>query len=240
MKARALALCLSLGLVFFPNSNPNMARAQATAAPTYRTGLKSITIPPPTSDLNEIGSDYRVLLETTVPDSNRLIAAYMLAEDAANLHAGIAKGASRYAYIETSRRAEFAELDAASFKQIAAAVAQQFGAITDGSPMDIKAHEDELNHKLKAVGAKEVNFDKPVQLGELFSKPDACAFGMIMSISSNGAASVKMIAGMTVLRVQNRLLYAYVYSAYKDEESLRWVRTTSEQWADAILKANQQ
>jgi hypothetical protein len=48
-----------------------------------------------------------------------------------------------------------------------------------------------------------------------------------------------MVAGVTVLRVQNRLLYAYIYSAYKDEDSVQWVRKTSEQWADAILNANQ-
>jgi hypothetical protein len=39
--------------------------------------------------------------------------------------------------------------------------------------------------------------------------------------------------------VQSRLIYAYVFSAFKDEDSVQWVRKTSEQWADAILKANE-
>ena len=83
-----------------------------------------------------------------------------------------------------------------------------------------------------------MTLDKPMQLGVFFSKPNACSFGIIQQISAVGS-SVKMVAGITILRVQNRLLYAYIYSAYKDEDSVQWVRKTSEQWADAILKANQ-
>jgi hypothetical protein len=78
-----------------------------------------------------------------------------------------------------------------------------------------------------------------VQLGAFFSKPNTCGFGIIQQISTGGSV-VKMVAGVTILRVQNRLLYTYVFSAYKDEDSVQWVRKTSEQWADAILKANQQ
>ena len=239
MKARALGPFLSLSLLCFVTSAPIIVQAQSPETPTYRTGLKSIAIPPPTSDLSEVGSDYRVLLENSVPDSNRLIAGYLLATDIANLHAGVVRGASRYALIETLRGAEFAELDAASFRQVSVAVAQRFGANLDSQPIDLKAQEEELNHKLKAVGnTNALTLDKPVLLGALFSRPDACGFGMVATVSGNGA-SVKMVTGMTVLRVQNRLLYAFVYSSYKDEDSVQWVRNTSEQWVDAILKANQ-
>lgn len=41
------------------------------------------------------------------------------------------------------------------------------------------------------------------------------------------------------MRVQNRLLHTYVYAPYAGDDSVRWVRDTSEHWADAILKANQ-
>ena len=163
----------------------------------------------------------------------------MLAGDAANLRTGVSTGPSRYALIETLRRGEFAEVDAASFKQISAALAKQFGANLDSPPMDLKAQQDELNHKLKAVGAKnDVALDKPVQLGALFAKPDTYGFGMITPISGRGS-SIKMISAATTLRVQNRLLYAFVYAPYTGDDSVRWVRNTSEQWADAILKANQ-
>ncbi|MGD0939143.1 MAG: hypothetical protein ABR905_05465 [Terracidiphilus sp.] len=212
--------------------------AKPTGPQSYRSGLKSIVIPPPTEDLSEIGPDYRVLLESNVPDTNRLLAAFLGAEDSANIRSRISKGFYRYALVENVRRAEFIEFDADAFKQVSNEIAKQFGADLSAT---MKDEQEELNHKLKAMHGVDTTFalDKPLPLGVFFSKPNACSFGMIEQISSADSA-VKMVAGMTILKVQDRLIYAYVYSQYKDEGSVQWVRNTSEQWADAILKANQQ
>ncbi|MBS1800461.1 MAG: hypothetical protein JSS95_11600 [Acidobacteria bacterium] len=232
-------LCLYLSLVCFSTATPMIAQAPTLGIPTYRSGLKSIAIPPPTPELNEVGSDYRVLMEYLAPDTNRLIAGFLLADDAANLRARVAKGASRFALVETLRRAEFTEVDATSFKQISATLTQQYGTDKNNPQTDFKAMQDELNHKLKALGATtEVALNRPVPIGAFFSKPDVFCFGMITPISSGGS-SANMVSAVIILRVQNRLLYAYLDSRYEGEESLKWVRNTSEQWADAILKANQ-
>lgn len=205
---------------------------------SYRAGLRSIVIPPPTADLHELGSDYRVLAEGFAPDTNRLIAAFLLAEDAANVHAGVSKPLSHYALVETLRRTEFANIDDKTFKEVTESMAQQFGATLEAS---MKDQEQELNHKLKAMrgDVATITLDKPVQLGSFFCKLDACGFGTIMPVSTAGSA-VKMVTGSTLLRVQNRLLYVFVYAIFKDEDSVQWVRKTSELWADSILDANKQ
>lgn len=239
MKAGSIGLCLSMSLFCLAAASPVIAQAQSAQVPTYRSGLKSIAIPPPTSDLKEVGSDYRVIFEPYVPDTNRLIAAYMPDGDASKILAGVVIGGFRHAFVETMRRTEFAELDAASFKQISAAFDKQYGTVQGSSQADLKAQQDELNHKLKAVGATaDVAIDKPIQLGAFFSKPDAFCFGSIFPVSA-GASSAKMISSVIALRVRNRLLYAYIYAPYAGDDSVRWVRDTSEEWADAILKANQ-
>jgi hypothetical protein len=205
---------------------------------SYRSGLKSIVLPPPSADLNEIGPDYRVLMDSTVPDTNRLLAAFLTAEDSANLRSGVSNGLSRYALVENLRRAEFMDVDADIFKQVSEGMAQQFGVVLNASTKD---EEEELNRKIKSMRGVDaaLTLDKPMQLGVLFSKPNACSFGIIQQISASGS-SVKMVAAITILKIQNRLIYAYLYSMFKDEDSIQWVRKTSEQWADAILKANQQ
>jgi hypothetical protein len=212
------------------------APAKPLEPQSYRSGLKSIVIPSPSADLSELGPDYRVLLESSVPNTNRLLAAFTTAEDSANVRSGVSKSFSHYALVENLRRAEFVDLDPDTFKQISDEMAVQLGAQFNASNRDL---EEELNRKLKAMRGSDltVTLDKPIQLGALFSKPNACGFGIIQPISAAGT-SVKMVAGVTLLRVQNRLLYAFLYSAYKDEDSIQWVRKTSEQWADAILKAN--
>ncbi|MBB5061482.1 hypothetical protein HDF16_006218 [Granulicella aggregans] len=239
MKSVFFCLCVGIPLACCSIATPTIGQGPSAQIPTYRSGLKSIAIPSPTSDLNEVGSDYRVLLEHLAPDTNRLIAGYVLADDAANLRGEVPKGASRYALVETLRRAEFAEVDATSFKQMSATLAQQYGTGQNNPQTDLKPLQDELNHKLKALGsANEVALDKPVQLGAFFTRPDAYCFGMISPISS-GESSINMVTAVIVLRVQNRLLYAYVSARYAGDESVRWTRSTSEQWTDAILKANQ-
>jgi len=137
-----------------------------------------------------------------------------------------------------ARLAEFVDIDSATFKTVADNVATQFGANLEA---DVKTAQDDLNHNLKELNSKSttVAIDKPFPIGTLFSKPDAAAFGMIESVSKQGPET-KMAVVIVVLRAQNRVLFLYIYSIYKDESTVQWLRNTSEQWADAVLAANKQ
>jgi hypothetical protein len=220
------------------SQSPAPAAGNAQGTQTFRAGLKSIAIPSPSSDLSEIGPDYRVLLETLAPTTNRLIAAFIRPEDLHQILTGGDTPLTRSALVEAPRRAEFVEVDGATYKTVADAFAQQFGATLDGT---IKSSEDDLNRKLKELNPEQasITLDKPLPLGTFFSKPDAASFGVVMSVSAKGPAT-KMVAAIGIVRAQNRILFLYVSSVYKDDASVRWVRETSERWADAVLAANKQ
>ena len=210
--------------------------ASAQNAHSYRAGLKDFSIPAPSSALVEAGADYRVLMEPLAPVNNRLVAAFLETADLDAIRSGAKAPLNRYALVEIPRRAEFTEVSPEQFKQVADNIAAQFGASFDSS---LKDEQDEINRRLKALNSSSatVTLDKPLQLGTLFNKPDAAAYGMIMPISSEGKTK-KMVMGMVVLRVQSRVLFAYTYTEYKDESSVQWIRTTDESWADSILAAN--
>jgi hypothetical protein len=231
-KLLSLATGFLISAIVLPCS---FSTAQDT--PTYRAGLKSLAIPAPSSELVETGSDYRVLFENLAPTTNRLIAVFIEAPDLDSIRSQGSTALNRYALVEVPRRAEFANVTTDLFKEIANSLASQLGVKVDES---IKDQQDEINRRLKALGSNlaEVTLEKPVQLGTLFSKPDACAYGMIMAISSGGKTK-KMMIGVTAVRVQTRVLLIYTYNEYKDESSVQWIRTTDEHWADAILAANQ-
>jgi hypothetical protein len=214
------------------------ARPKATEPQTYRVGLKSIAIPSPSKDLGEIGSDYRVLLETMAPATNRLVAAFIRPEDLNQILKGGDTPLLRYALVEIPRPAEFVDVDSATFKTVADGMAKEFGANIGA---DIKTALDDLNHNLKELNSNSATIviGKPLPLGVLFSKPDAAAFALVESVSAKGPET-KMAAAIVVLRAQNRILFLYLYSVYKDESTVQWLRKTSEDWADAILKANEQ
>jgi hypothetical protein len=218
-----------------PSAGPQSASAQSS--PTYRVGLKSIVVPAP-ANLQEAGADYRVLFEHDAPDSNRLVAAFLPAEVIEKLPARQEDGLFRYAFLETLRQAEFTEIDEATYKQVEEAVAKQYGTSTDAPALDVKGFQDELNHKLKAEGGtREISLNKPVVLGTFFSKPNAIAIGMMLEVAA-GEKHQKVIMVTTLMKVQNRLLYAMVYAKYTSDDSVTWARSISEQWADAILKSN--
>ncbi|MFP5237147.1 MAG: hypothetical protein ACLGSD_14700 [Acidobacteriota bacterium] len=223
-------------IVIFTLQEPSSLAAQS-APPTYRAGLKSIAIPAP-SDLVEPGSDYRVLLEPLAPINNRLVAAFVQKSDLDAIRSGSAPALTRYALVEIPRRAEFANVSPELFKQITDGMAQQFGAEVNST---LKQQQDEVNRRIQALssGASSVTLEKPVQLGTLFCKPNSCAFGLIMPVTTKGTTT-RMLMAVVVMRVQERVLFGYLYTEFKDQDSVKWVSATEEQWADAMLKANAQ
>lgn len=234
---RLLASVFLTNVLFLPVTVWGQS-GSASTIPTYRAGLKSIVIPAPTADLVETGSDYRVLLEPLAPINNRLIAAFVQSDDLAVIHSAGNALLNRYALVEVPRRAEFSDVSPEIFKQITDGMGQQFGAAVAAS---LKDQQDEINRRLKALETTpaEVTLEKPVQLGVLFCKPNACAFGMIMPVTAKGTTT-KMMAGILVLRVQHRVIFIYTYNRFENSDSVKWVSTTEEQWSDAILKSNAQ
>jgi hypothetical protein len=232
MRTSVVAACLTAVLL-----QPG-ALLWAQDATTYRAGLKNLTIPPPASDLVEPGPDYRVILEPLAPTANRLVAAFVPRADLEALRSMHGAALTTYALVEVPRRAEFVDVGPDQFKEVADGVGNQFGASFSAT---MKDQQEEINRKLKALNSSsaELTLDKPVQLGTLFSKQDVRGYGMLMSVSLNGQ-SKKVAMGMTVLRIQSRLVFLYTYTEFKDESSVQWIRTTNEHWADSILQANKQ
>jgi hypothetical protein len=182
----------------------------------FRVGLKTITIPTPGAELIETGSDYRVLLEIFVPTSNRLVAGFLSPEELANIRSSTSL--DRYALVEVGRPLEFTDVSQDVFNQVAVAAASQFGATFNGKLND---YQEDINRTLKSVGRDaSVTLDKPRMLGTFFSKPDACAFGSIMAGNVNGGATKQFVMGVSFIRVKDRLLYLYLYNAYRDENSV--------------------
>ena len=206
-----------------------------TQVTNVRVGAVSIAIPSPTNDLAEPGPDYRVIFETFAPTSNRLVAAFVPQDKMDAIRKGNAPPMDEYALVEVARRSEFTDIDSAAFQRIAEELAKQFSG--DLSQFSSKAQE-EINHNLKALAkSASVTIDKPVPLGVFFSMTNAIGVGSITPYNVNGVTT-RRVGCLAFVRVRGRVLSVLTYAVYKDEGTATSVKTTSEQWARAILKAN--
>ena len=218
-------------------SFPIHPQAPQTAA-IFRVGLKSIAIPaPPGDNLVETGPDYRVLLEPLATAANRLVAGFLLPDELNTIRTS-KTSLTRYSLVEVSRRLEFSDVSPEQFKQFGDATAQQFGTVINDA---VKDQQEEINRKLKTLGENSttVTLDKPLVLGVFFSKIDATSFGMIMPLQLNGETK-KHAAACTLVRVHDRVLFLYTFTPYTGEDSVKWVSTSAEKWAGAILNANKE
>ncbi|HMG85250.1 MAG TPA: hypothetical protein VK574_05880 [Terracidiphilus sp.] len=205
---------------------------QPSEAGSFRTGRVSISIPAPAPELLEMGPDLRVLMEPLAAAKLRLIAAFILSDNLAQLP-GSTTPLTKYALVEVPRAAEFMDVDEATFKTVVDGMNQQFSSGNLQSTM-----QTEIDRHFADLGAGKLTVDKPTQLGTMFSKPNVSGFAMLMPMAVKDK-SVTLVAATLVVRVRNRLLFAYLYTQYKDKASVDWVTQTSESWADAILKSNE-
>jgi hypothetical protein len=202
------------------------------------TGGVPVVVPPPGKEFVEVGADKRNFFEFMVPSRNRLLCAFVPTDLLPRLK-NPASGLGQYMLVEVSRKLDEknTEVTPAAFAQIVVAMEQQLG---DASSLNqtVESTSKEISGKLKQLGqSTDISIDKPAPLGTLFRTSDSYAFAMLEPVSSGGA-TIRTINASVLLRVRDRLIFAYIDGSGDDEESLKWVEKTAEQWTNEILTAN--
>lgn len=232
---KTLICSMALGLAVAAGAGN--ADARRADVETFKAGGVSIAIPPPPGRMVEVGYDNREHMEVFVAPANRLVAAFVTAEDLPHLTTGTDKAImARYAMVQVPRRGEYIEIGPSQFEELTEGMEKEFGRTIGATRGEI---EDELNRRMRSLDIDDavMKLGEPVPLGSLFSKPNSYGFGMIMPVSVGGE-STKMVMGAVFVRVKDRLLFVYNYATYGGEESVASLRKSTEAWADAILAAN--
>jgi hypothetical protein len=208
----------------------------AAADDAVKVGGVDLTLPAPEQKFVEVGDKLRTtLFYLLVPSTNRLLAVYVLPEALANLNAGkSAGGLDSYAMAEVPRRAEYLDCTPQAFGQVIKGMEPMLGK---ADAVNVHQVEQELNDRLKAAGAKPIEVGHPEILGNLFHKPDAAGYAMLMAVS-NGDRSVKMAAGIAFMRVRQRIIFVYLYRKYESPDTVTGVSKNLEAWVDSILARN--
>ena len=231
MKRMMIGCLLSLGIAAM--SVAQDSGTKSAPVESFKAGGTPVAIPSPTAEMSEVGYDNREIMEVSVAPENRLIAAFVPTEDLPKFTKGLDE-LTRYAMVQVPRRGEYMDCGASDFKEVTDGLKEAFGDVMSSS---MKEAEDEIKRRMKSLDLDEVSLGKPIQLGCLFSKQDAYGFAMVVPVAMGGQ-NMKMACGAVLMRVKQRLLFVYLYAEYKNDETIKWIRKATEDWADAILKAN--
>lgn len=247
MKQMLIYLLFAALLVASPNQHQTGRSAKsldATANPapkvkSYAVGGKLIAIPSPSTDLVAARSKRELrLMHIFSNANNRIVAGFFPSKGLSALQ----KGGQRdrrtvdYAIVEVSRGSEYRNFGARSFKRMEQNLKTQLGSIISSGRT---SSANDLERRLRTLNIKnaKISFGKPVVLGIIFSKPDEIGYGMVVANSVYGN-KYKMGDISVLMRVKNRMLFAYLYRVYDNANTMKWLAVTSENWAEAILKAN--
>ncbi|MBX9735045.1 MAG: hypothetical protein K2X37_13385 [Chitinophagaceae bacterium] len=218
-------------------SNAQTLNEKLPTVQSFVVGGVSIKIPVFDTTMIEVGKENRKNMEIFVPPDNRLISAYIVKTDLHILFTGdTTKMISKYALVEIPRGIESIDCDANGFNSVVKGVIESFG---DKFSTLFKESEDEFNRRIKSLKLSklESKMGEPIRLGCLFSKQDIIGFGTLAS-HEMGDSSIKMAMVFSLIRVKKRVLFIYLYTQFKDNETINWLRKIGEKWSDEILKIN--
>jgi hypothetical protein len=195
-----------------------------------------LTMPGPAPDFTEVGDKLRTtFFELLAPSTNRLLSAYVPAQTLGELNQGKALGGlEMYSMVEVPRKAEYSDLTPQAFDQLAKAMNPGLAQLDTKKAGEF---QDEIDVRLKALGGKPIKLGEPEVLGSIFQKTDSSGFAMLMGYKQDDR-TVTMAMGMAVLRVKQRLIFAYLFRRYESPDTVSWIRENLEAWTDAILSKN--
>lgn len=199
-------------------------------------GGVSIKIPQIDSNFVEVGDENRKNMEILVPNTNKLLSAYVLTKDFPFLSTGSndENYMSSYAMIEVGKIIESVLVNSELFDKLVNFIGKNDIFKSD----NIKESEKEINRRLETIDSSKVKIGQPTPLGCFFSKKDLYGQGNLMAYEENGTTKVKA-ALLILVHVKTRCIMLYIYSNYKGNDTLNWLRNIGEKWGDKILKANQ-
>lgn len=216
-----------------------------TQSVTIEVGGKTIHVPAPAGfhEISELSPYTRKLAEGMTPQNNRLLAVFVSESDLGRIMKGESPEFGRHMLLMVYRQLEHTDFSGAQFQQLVGQVKQEQEILLEkvkdkaGSLLD-----DALGKLSKDDGVSlKLKVGETVSLGVFIERNDTVGFASLTKcqVSAEGQQiDYLMASGISYIRVKGKILYAYVYGIYENQNDLEWVRTTSRKWVDQILTIN--
>lgn len=213
---------------------------------TVRLGGRQIVIPAP-EGFEEATSQFESfknrVLATEAPQ-NDVLAAHLPASDCELLRQGLPPTYNHYTKASVMRLGREIDVSRSAMAAIVDDFRKNLGTYMDPNGPVMKNLERHLEKGLTNLDAKEtkVDFNKPQFLGEFNMTLDVRSFLMLMGFTINSGGTeqtVPMVASMSFVRVNDRMIFAYAFMKYRAKADMDTVKQFTAKWTDSIVSANQ-
>jgi hypothetical protein len=237
----ALLACIAI------TSSQIAAAAPGTDSADVMIGNTKITLPipagfaPPSATPKPLWD----MMAHSLPASNRLLAA-MLPSDAlqspppanGDAAAGRVLGVQTFVAVEQGGVSadQFAELKRVmreQNKQLLANVKDQIQDSTDRVSQDAA--------KMSGDSSTKVTSHDTASLGIFDEQPNSISLAAVQTISvamKKGSTDVRQVMGMSTLRLRGKALMVSVYSRYRSEADVEWVKAQVRDWVKRVNELN--
>ena len=223
------------------------ARSQSHEAKVFsaRLGDKVINIPPPTGfeEVNQKFESMKTRFEVTETPLNQVLAGYLPTSDCERLRRGELPLLTYYAKVSVLRKAKEVDISPEIFQQVVEGYRKNATTLLDPDGPQMKALMKRIGKGLSEINSAETKLDlsKPQQFGAFDVRENVYGSMLLFVLDTEiggKKAQSPMLAGTTILRTKERMLFVYTYRRFESKDDLELLKQFSKQWNDSILAAN--
>lgn len=223
------------------------AQAQSHEVKVFsvRVGDKVIVIPPPegfeeaTTQFEQIKSRFTV----TEAPQNDMLAAHLSVADCNLLRSGQNALFGHYTKVSVLRAARDLSVSVPMFAEIVADFRKNGSTYLDMKSPKMQEIMKQWDRELTKLDSKDtkVGLSEPVNLGEFDTRSNVYSVMMRIELSyaaGSEQAKIPMLAGVTYLKVKDKVIFVYTYRRYQSQTDVETLRDFSIKWNNSILAAN--
>jgi hypothetical protein len=221
---------------------PKRVGTARAGALTIRLGTSAVVMPAPdgyeeaTSQFENVKARFS---ETEAP-GNEMLAVHLMSSDCDLLRRGQPATMQQYTKVSVLRATKEQVFSQANLAEVVTEFRKNGASMMDPNGPRMKALLEHLEQGLKKTGsdATAVDMTQPVNMGEFEVSPNIYSVMLLLQFKSSAGEATPVLAGMSYMRLQQRLVYVFTYRRYNSKSDVEILRSFARTWTANILAAN--
>jgi len=217
---------------------PSTAKA---AAVTIRLGTSAVVIPAPegyeeaTSQFESIKTRFT---QSEAP-SNEMLLVHLMSSDCELLRRTQEPKLDQYTKVSIRQTAKDREYYQADLAALVVEFRKNGASFMDPNSPTMKSLLERVEQRLKKTNPDgSLDMSQPINMGELEVSPNNYSVMLLLPFKGSSGESMPILAGMSFMRLQQRLVYVYTYRRYHSKADVEILQTFTKAWTSSILAAN--